>query len=164
MKISRLLSLSLLIGFISVAASAQTSASVVKIRPEQSVYKVKQGSPFQVGVVLEIDSGYHINSNAPSEPFLIATKLKVEPLAGLRANAVRYPKAKVQKFEFSEKPMSVYEGRVVLRFTARSLAGLSVGSHTISGKLTIQACDDKACLRPQTVDVKIPLEVTAPNS
>ncbi|HKY05858.1 MAG TPA: protein-disulfide reductase DsbD domain-containing protein [Blastocatellia bacterium] len=164
MKITRLLPLLFFIGFISIAASAQTSASVVKIKPEQSVYKVKQGSPFQVGVVLEIDGGYHINSNTPSEPFLIATKLKIDPLTGLRVNAVRYPKAKVQKFEFSEKPMSVYEGRVVLRFTARSLAGLQVGNHTITGKLTIQACDDKACLRPQTVDVKIPLEVAAPNS
>ncbi len=164
MKITRLLPVLFLIGLITVSASAQTSASVVKIRPEQSVYKVKQGSVFQVAVVLDIDNGYHINSSAPSEPFLIPTKLKIEPLSGLRANAVRYPKAKVQKFQFSEKPMSVYEGRVVLRFTARSLAGLPVGSHTISGKLTVQACDDKACLRPQTVDVKIPLEVAAPNS
>ena len=149
-----------LIGLMSVPAFAQSSAKVVKVKPEQSVYKVKQGSSFQVAVVIDIDGGYHINSNQPAEDFLIPTALKIQPPPGLRANAVRYPKAKVQKFSFSETPMSVYEGRAVLRFTARALSSLSPGSHKIKGKLTVQACNDQACLRPQTVDVEIPLEVS----
>lgn len=150
-----------LIGLLSLSAFAQSSAKVVKIRPEQSVYKVKQGSSFQVAVIIDIDGGYHINSNRPAEDFLIPTALKLGALNGLRAGAVRYPKAKIQKFPFSETPMSVYEGRAVLRFTARALPSLSPGSHTIKGKLTIQACNDQACLRPQTVDVEIPLEVSS---
>ncbi|HYP26190.1 MAG TPA: protein-disulfide reductase DsbD N-terminal domain-containing protein [Blastocatellia bacterium] len=149
-----------LVGLMSVPAFAQSSAKVVKVKPEQSVYKVKQGSAFQVAVVIDIDGGYHINSNKPAEDFLIPTSLKIQALPGLRANTVRYPKAKVQKFPFSETPMSVYEGRAVLRFTARALPSLSPGSHTIKGKLTVQACNDQACLRPQTVDVEIPLEVS----
>jgi hypothetical protein len=155
---------SIFIAFMALAcvpALAQSSAKVVKVRPEQTVYKVKQGSSFQVAVVVDIDGGYHINSNRPAEDFLIPTALKVEAMPGLRANAVRYPKAKVQKFSFSEKPLSVYEGRAVLRFTARALPSLSQGTHTIKGKLTIQACNDQACLRPQTVDVEIPLEVSS---
>ncbi len=150
-----------LMGLMSVSVFAQSSAKVVKIKPEQAVYKVKQGSSFQVAVVIDIDNGYHINSNRPAEDFLIPTALKIGALTGLRANPVRYPKAKNQKFSFSEKPMSVFEGRAILRFTARALPSLSPGSHTIKGKLTIQACNDQACLRPQTVDVEIPLEVSA---
>jgi thiol:disulfide interchange protein DsbD len=145
---------------LSIPAQAQTSASVVKIKPQESVYKVKPGATFQVAVVLEIDGGYHINSNQPGEKFLIPTSLKVESMKGLRANTVRYPKAKMQKFSFSEKPMSVFEGRTVLRFTARALPTLAQGSHTMKAKLTVQACNDEQCLRPQTVNVEIPLEVT----
>ena len=141
------------------SAQAQTSASVVKVKPQESVYKVKPGATFQVAVVLEIDGGYHINSNQPADKFLIPTSLKIESLKGLRANTVRYPKAKFQKFSFSEKPMSVFEGRTVLRFTARALPTLAQGSHTLKAKLTVQACNDELCLRPQTVNVEIPLEV-----
>ncbi|HJQ67977.1 MAG TPA: protein-disulfide reductase DsbD domain-containing protein [Blastocatellia bacterium] len=145
---------------LSAVSQAQTSASVVKVKPQESVYKIKPGATFQVAVVLEIDGGYHINSNQPAEKFLIPTTLKVETLKGLRANAVRYPKAKIQKFSFAEKPMSVFDGRTVLRFTARALPTLAGGSHTLKAKLTVQACNDEMCLRPQTVNVEIPLEVS----
>jgi len=151
--------LALLAVLLCATAQAQTSASVVKVKPQESVYKLKPGATFQVAVVLEIDEGYHINSNQPADKFLIPTTLKVESLKGLRANTVRYPKAKMQKFSFSEKPMSVFEGRAVLRFTARALPSLAQGSHTLKAKLTVQACNDALCLKPQTVNLDIPLEV-----
>ena len=138
MKRAILLMSAIAVVCLSAAAQAQTSASVVKVKPQESVYKVKPGATFQVAVVIDIDEGYHINSNQPGEKFLIATALKLESLRGLRANAVRYPKAKMQKFKFSEKPMSVFEGRTVLRFTARALPTLAEGSHTLKAKLTVQ--------------------------
>ena len=144
---------------LSATAQAQTSASVVKVKPQESVYKVKPGATFQVAVVIEIEGGYHINSNQPADKFLIPTSLKVESLKGLRTNTVRYPKAKIEKFSFSEKPMSVFDGRTVLRFTARALSTLAQGNHTLKAKLTVQACNNELCFRPQTVNVDIPLEV-----
>ena len=160
MKRAILLFSVLITGCLSSLAQAQTSASVVKVAPKESVYKVKPGATFQVAVVVEIDGAYHINSNQPADKFLIPTALKVESLKGLRTNAVRYPKAKMQKFSFSEKPMSVFEGRTVLRFTARALPTLPQGAHTLKAKLTVQACNDEMCLRPQTVNVDIPIEVS----
>ena len=144
---------------LSATAQAQTSASVIKVKPQESVYKVKPGATFQVAVIVEIEGGYHINSNQPADKFLIPTSLKVESLKGLRANTVRYPKAKMEKFSFSEKPMSVFDGRTVLRFTARALPTLAQGNHTLKAKLTVQACNNELCFRPQTVNVDIPLEV-----
>jgi DsbC/DsbD-like thiol-disulfide interchange protein len=160
MKKTTLFLLVLSAAFFSTTARAQTSASVIKVKPQESVYKVKPGATFQVAVVIDINDGYHINSNQPGQKFLIPTTLKIDSLQGLRANTVRYPKAKMQKFNFSEKPMSVFEGRTVLRFTARALPTLAQGNHTLKAKLTIQACNDEQCLRPQTVDVDIPLEVS----
>ena len=160
MKKPGLAILLLLMAVSAAPATAQTSASVVKVKPQESVYKVKPGSTFQVAVLLEIDGGYHINSNQPAQKFLIPTVLKLESLKGLRANTVRYPKAKMQKFSFSEQPMSVFEGRTILRFTARALPTLATGNHTLKAKLTVQACNDEQCLRPQTVNVDIPLEVS----
>ena len=137
-------------------AMAQSSASVVKVSVPPT--KVKRGGSAVATVTLNIDGGYHINSNRPSEEFLIATALKLEPLSGVKLTPVVYPRAKMQKFSFSPKPISVFDGQVNLKFTTRALT-IAAGAHMIRGKLTIQACNDEACLRPQTVDVQIPIEV-----
>jgi thiol:disulfide interchange protein DsbD len=138
---------------------AQGSAQVIKVTPGESVYKVKRGGSAQVTVSIDVEDGYHINSNRPSEKYLIPTALKFERTAGLTTTPVVYPKAKLQKFEFSEKPLSVFEGKVVLKLTARALASMAPGSQTLKAKLTVQACNNKLCLRPQTIDVSIPLQV-----
>ena len=147
----------LLIG-LSATAAAQTSASVIKIRPEQSSYKVKAGAATPLVLIVEIDDAYHINSNRPADKNLIATALKFERRAGLVVSPVVYPKAKMQKFEFSPKPLSVYEGRATFKMTARALPSLD-GNQTLKGKLTVQACNNQVCLRPQTVEVAITIEV-----
>ena len=158
MKIRILLLLFMLIVGLSATAAAQTSASVIKIRPERSSYKVKVGAATPLVLIVEIDDGYHINSNRPADKNLIATALKFERRAGLVVSPVVYPKAKMQKFEFSPKPLSVYEGRATFKMTARALPSLD-GNQTLKGKLTVQACNNQVCLRPQTVDVAIPIEV-----
>jgi thiol:disulfide interchange protein DsbD len=148
------------VGCMGASAVAQTSGKVVKIRAAEPVYKLKSGSAVDATVIIDIDQGYHINSNRPAESFLIPTALKLQPPKGLTVARVVYPKAKLQKFSFSEKPMSVFEGKAVLRFNARALSSLAAGNHALKGKLTVQACNDQQCLRPQTIDVEIPFEVT----
>ena len=143
----------------ALTTQAQTSASVIKVRPEHSSYKVKAGAATPLALIVEINDGYHINSNRPADKNLIATALKFDRLAGLSVSPVSYPRAKMQKFEFSPKPLSVYEGKAVFKTTARALAQLAAGAQTLKGKLTVQACNNQVCLRPQTVDVAIPLEV-----
>ncbi len=147
------------VGCLSSSALAQGSAKVVKVTPGESVYKVKRGGAVQVSVVIEVDDGYHINSNRPAEKYLIPTALKIERTAGLTTTPIIYPKAKLQRFEFSQKPLSVFEGKAVLRLTARALASIAPGSQTLKAKLTVQACNNQLCLRPQTIDVSIPLQV-----
>ncbi len=159
MKSFKIFFLALVVLFSGSSALAQGSGKVVKVSTGESVYKIKRGAPVQIAVVIEVDSGYHINSNRPAEKYLIATALKIERVAGLTATPIIYPKAKLQKFEFSEKPLSVFEGKAVLKLSVRALPTLAVGSHTLSGKLTVQACNNQQCLRPQTIDVSIPLQV-----
>ncbi len=149
-----------LVGAIAASAVGQTSARVVKVRTAEPVFKVKTGAAVDAAVVIDIEAGYHINSNRPAESFLIPTALKLQPLKGLTITRVQYPKAKLQKFSFSPKPMSVYEGKALLKFTARALPSLAAGSHVVKGKLTVQACNHEQCLRPQTIDVEIPFDVT----
>jgi len=154
-----LFSLFVVLASLSATAAAQTSASVIKLRPEQSSYRVKAGAATPVALVVEIQDGYHINSNRPADKNLVATALRFDKLAGLSLSPVVYPRAKMQRFEFSATPLSVYEGKVVFKMTARALGSAAAGSQTLKGKLTVQACNNQLCLRWQTVDVAIPIEV-----
>lgn len=156
MKLKITLALFILIGCLSATAAAQGSDKVVHAKVGQSPYKIKQGVAAPIEIAIDIDAGYHINSNRPAEEFLIGTSLKLDKLAGITIGRVVYPKAKIQKFKFSDKPMSVYEGKVVLKFTARAAAA---GNYALKGKLTVQACNDEACLRPSTINIDIPIEV-----
>jgi hypothetical protein len=153
-----------LVCLVAATALGQTSSSVVSTRSALSVDKVKQGARFQAAVVVDITGGYHINSRHPSESYLIPTVLKLDKAPGITAGLVSYPRGQMKKFSFSEKPLSVYEGRAVLKFAATASPSLAVGSHSIRGKLTVQACNDQACLQPKTIDVEIPLEVVGPDA
>jgi len=159
MRAVRLVWILMLVGCLSPAVSAQGSAKVVKVAPAESVYKVKRGGSVQISIVIDVDEGYHINSNRPAEKYLIPTALKIERISGITTTPVIYPKAKLQKFEFSDKALSVFEGKAVLKLTARAFGSTAAGSQILKGKLTVQACNNQLCLRPQTVDVSIPLQV-----
>jgi len=159
MKRVRLFSFLLILVAATPVAFAQGSARVIKVKAGESSYKIKRSGTAQVSVVIEIENGYHINSNRPSDKNLIPTALRIERTVGVSASPVIYPKAKLAKFDFSPKPLSVFEGKTVLKLTVRALASLTPGSHELKAKLTVQACNKEQCLRPQTVDVNIPLQV-----
>lgn len=159
MKAFKLFLIALTILSFGLSVFGQGSGKVVKVSAGQSVYRIKRGASVQVAVIVDVDNGYHVNSNRPLEKYLIPTALKIERVAGLSATPIIYPKAKLEKFEFSEKPLSVFEGKAVLKFSVRALSTLTAGSHILTGKLTVQACNNQQCLRPQTIDVSVPLQV-----
>ena len=54
--------------------------------------------------------GYHVNSNTPSDDYLIPLKLTWTTTGALEGGAITYPKPSMEKYEFAEKPLSVYTG------------------------------------------------------
>lgn len=107
---------------------------------------------------VQLRPGYHVNSNTPTDAYLIPLKLTWTP-APLEIDGVDFPKPKMEKYEFSEKALSVFTGDfdITSRFRVPSTA--PPGVHVVSGKLRYQACNHKECLPPRTVEVKLPVEV-----
>ena len=113
----------------------------------------KRGQTMSVTVKATLAQGLHCNSNAPNDPYLIPLKLTWDAKT-LGAAAVEYPKAKLEKTEFSEKPLSVFEGAfdIVSKFAVPATAPPGMG--IAAGKLRYQACNDKMCFPPKTVNVQ----------
>src|SRR5438105_10384359 len=100
--------------FVHAVAAAQ--APNIGVNGYFATDKAQRSRVVQAAVVIDIPSGYHINSSRPLESYLIATSLKVDGPSGIRIGPTLYPRAALRKFKFSKKPLSVYEGRAALRF------------------------------------------------
>jgi DsbC/DsbD-like thiol-disulfide interchange protein len=125
--------------------------------------KAQKGRIVQAAVVIDIPSGYHINSSKPLESFLIPTSLKVEAPGGVRAGAVMYPRAALRKFKFSQKQLSVYENKVILRFNVTVPANYSGGSVDLKAHLRLQSCNDEVCFPPRNFDQNLRIDVAGAN-
>jgi len=106
------------------------------------------GGEAQVIINVTVAEGWHINSNKPNEDFLIASKVTAESKEKIAFRSVVYPKGKEIKFEFSEKPLSVYEGKVEISGALKIPASLKEGKYNVLVKLEYQACNNKTCMPP----------------
>ncbi|MBA2527995.1 MAG: hypothetical protein H0V18_19770 [Pyrinomonadaceae bacterium] len=132
-----------------------TSESVVKVSV-QSV-AIPAGGFADAIVRVTVQSGYHINSNPPTYPYLKATELDVADTDEISLNSVSYPKPLVKKFAFADKPLHVYEGETPLSVALKAAPTAKKGQQSIPAKLRIQACDDQVCYPPGSIDLAIPV-------
>ncbi len=130
---------------------------VVAVQPPPDV-TVKRGATVEVPLKLAIRAGYHINSHTPSEEYLIPTNLNWEP-GSIKPQAVEYPKGEPLRSEFAEKPLSVYSGTVTLKSKFTVSADAPEGRGMVAGKVRYQACNERMCLPPRTLEVTVPVRV-----
>jgi DsbC/DsbD-like thiol-disulfide interchange protein len=119
----------------------------------------KRGDAVQARIPLMVDPGFHVNSNTPSEDYLIPLKLTWKSTGALEGGAVSYPKPTLEKYEFSEKPLSVFTGNLVVTASFKVKANAPAGPGAAVGQLTYQACNNNACFPRKTVDVTLPYQV-----
>ena len=136
---------------------AQTSGYLTVGDPQKVAGK--RNAAVQAKIPLSVRPGYHVNSNTPSEEYLIPLKLTWVSSGALEGGAVTYPKPSMEKYEFAEKPISVFTGDFVLVANFKVAANAPAGPGAAAGKLRYQACSDRACYPPKTVDVTVPYQV-----
>ena len=141
------------------ATPAPQSAPNINVTAAASPDKVRRGQTVRATVVMDIPSGFHVNSNQPLEKFLIPTSLKIESPKGMRVGPVSYPRAVLRNFKFSKNRVSVYEGRATMRFSITVPANFSTGSTELKTHLRYQSCNDEVCFPPQSRDVSLWLNV-----
>lgn len=103
--------------------------------------------------------GFHVNSDKPAEEYLIPLKLTWVATGALQPGAVVYPAPQLEKYEFSEKPLSVFTGKFDLIANFKVAANAPAGQGIATGKLRYQACNDRACFPPKTIDIAVPYQV-----
>lgn len=131
--------------------------NVLSVTPPAKI-TVRKSMTAPVKIIAQLRNGYHVNSNTPSEAYLIPLRL-TWTAAPLELDGVEFPKPKMEKYEFSDKPLSVFTGDFEITSRFKVPANAPSGVHVISGKLRYQACSHKECLPPRTIDVKLPVDI-----
>ena len=109
--------------------------------------------------VVSIKGKYHINSNAPCQDFLIPTNLTLKSGEGVTLERVVYPKSHDITLGFSDEPLAVYGGEVVVGAMARVSESAAPGTIVATFELSYQGCDDKNCYPPQSVELPVEIVV-----
>ena len=133
------------------------SVDVVKAMPQETT--LAPGESGDALVRLQIQNGYHVNANPPSQSYLKATEIELKPQQGISVEFITYPDPLLRTFSFSETPLKVYEGETNLKLRLAADKTTTAGKHNLSAKLRVQACDEKVCYAPGAIDVTVPVNV-----
>jgi thiol:disulfide interchange protein DsbD len=131
--------------------------SVLNIAPATRLV-IQRGATADFALKAELQPGFHVNSNMPGDDYLIPIRLtwNKDPL---EAEQVTYPKPQMEKLSFSTNPISVYTGMFEIATRFKAPASAMPGLAFMNGKLRYQACNNKECLPPRTVDVRVTLDI-----
>ena len=121
---------------------------------------VKAGQPAKVDLKFRVLDGFHVNSNVPHSSYLIATKIKLDPTADIQVAKITYPPGKDMSFPFApDEKLNVYSGEFNVSAALSAARTAAPGQHKLSGELTYQACNDRACYPPKRLPVSVEVTV-----
>ena len=121
---------------------------------------IQRGSPHPVELHFRVGTGFHVNSNTPTEEFLIPTVLTLEAPTDIIIGRITYPTGELSSFPFApDQKLSVYTGDFTLFVSVRPLAHVLPGDYAIHGTLKYQACDNAACYPPKRLPVQFNVKV-----
>jgi len=137
---------------------AQAPGNAVLSIANSTRLTIQRGGTADFSLKAELQPGFHVNSNMPGDDYLIPIKLtwNKDPL---EAEQVNYPKPQMEKLSFSTNPISVYTGTFEIGTHFKAPASAMPGMAFMNGKLRYQACNNKECLPPRTVDVRVTLDI-----
>jgi DsbC/DsbD-like thiol-disulfide interchange protein len=143
---------------ISLPLLAQSSGYLTVAEPAKVT--AKRGEAVNVKIHVTVNPGFHVNSNTPRDEYLIPLKLTWKAPGALEGGQVTYPKPSMEKYEFAEKPLSVFTGSFDLTADFKVAANAPGGPGAAVGQLRYQACNDRACFPPKNVEVTVPYQIT----
>jgi hypothetical protein len=118
--------------------------------PEQISLPAGKASP--VALHFRVADGFHVNSHAPKEDYLIPTTLSFPSESGVQLASAVYPPGKDIVLPLDpDTKLNVYTGE----FAIQTQIVASQGDHLVQAKLHYQACDKNACMPPKTITVPI---------
>lgn len=156
MKKTLLISLLLIPALCACAQGAmRNSSDVVNVFPSPRTIEATAGQRIEFEVNLDIEKTWHLYAH--EDTMFIGVDLVPAESFPLEKFEAKYPAGHEGEF-FGEKTVMV-QGKEKINVSAVVPAGLAAGEQSLDFSLTVQACDNKTCLAPADLPVRVKLTV-----
>jgi thiol:disulfide interchange protein DsbD len=127
------------------SAGAHISVSTAVAAPENA----GPGGEFRVEVTFRIEEGWHFYGPGDfyDQGTLVVLEGGIEGLTVGEFKPTREPTP--HKYEWDDAPRMEFKGEVTYSATIRVAAGVAAGVRTLTGKATVNLCNDTGCLPPE---------------
>ncbi|MEM9594105.1 MAG: thioredoxin family protein [Acidobacteriota bacterium] len=119
------------------------------------------GETVRLAAMVELESHWHVNSHTPSFDYLIPTTLELDVPEDFGDVEYTYPLHELQTFAFTEEPIAVYDGAFPILAAFDLPEDAAAGPMAVTASFLYQACDDRQCLPPVTVERTVELAIGA---
>lgn len=150
-----LISIFLLMG----ALISETPAKIVKINGSLNNEFIEKGEEFTILLELNIEDGWHINSNKPLDEFVIPTKVEVQAINGIDIKTIKYPKANIVDLESLGGKTSTFEGKTPIKINGIIDGEYRYDNVEFNIDVTYQGCNNEMCLAPITKTISLIVDV-----
>lgn len=140
-------------------------SEILSVKVNLLTPNIQADGKFSAEVNVQINENWHINSNKPSDEFLIPTELRIEPSDEYKVSRIIYPEPTLKRLAFAEQPLAIFEGDFNIRLEGKILQTAD-SLVTVKGSLYYQGCNDQVCLPPTDLPfgLEIPIRPTSINS
>ena|SRR5271165_2146193 len=144
----------------ALSAQDQPGRKSPSVTMAPALITIYRGKPGTVDLHFRVGAGFHVNSNTPTEEYLIPTTLKLEAPTDIVIGKVTYPAGQDMSFAFApDQKLNVYSGDFAISVLVRPLASVLPGKYAVRGELRFQACDNAACYPPKKMPVNFDVNV-----
>jgi thiol:disulfide interchange protein len=161
----RILASSILLSLLLVASDPVTAQPTrlkkasISLAADRTSYS--PGETARLAVLVDVESGWHVNSNKPTFDYLIPTEVSLDLPPGWPAATPSYPPGEMKTFAFADQPISVYDGQFLISVELTIPSDVADERVTSRATLRYQACDDRRCLPPTTASASLELVLGA---
>ena len=139
---------------------AAAQEKVVSLRPAVSELGASPGTNVKLALVVSIPPGLHAQSDKPRDPSLKPMLIWIDDSSGVVVREVVFPASKDLPLEGYAEPLAVFEGETVIGIEVTLPKSAPPGPFTIAGRFRYQACDDRVCFRPRTLETSWTVNVS----
>jgi len=131
------------------AASAQAPTSATVVKASAKADKPDAGGKQTVTITLDVKKPYHLYANPVGNKDLKSVQTAVAFTSKVSDTKIDYPAGTVHKDkDFGD--YKIYEGKVTIKATVQRAKG---DTGPLQLKVRVQACDNKSCLVPATLNL-----------
>lgn len=139
-------------GLYLLPAGAQNSDEIISVVIKSPQEKFQPGGTYPLEISIKITEPYHINAPNPSDITLVPTTIVLHSDQESEFSSPEFPEPEMKTLGFSEMPLAVFEGTILLKSSVTLPPDFQPGTLVIRGELDYQACDDNTCMAPATLE------------